>query len=219
MNKHLLLVASFSFFCAAVAYSVSAQETPGHAKHQENSHDDGKQDHEANDHKHGDEHDVPKADQDKHDTGHAHDEPKDHAHKESGDGHGHDKDDGHGHGEENRAVGPEKGITQADESLGFKLSEQAIKNFGITTQDVRGPGTLTLPRASIFFGLQERNIFRVRSGFYKRIDFVTVSKSFSQFTISVKDLKPGDKIVLTGLGFLRIAEIAAFGGIGEGHAH
>ncbi len=162
----------------------------------------------------GDEHQAGKEDEHGSDKAESHDEEEGHAHEEK-DEHGHEEE---GHGE-NRAVGPDKGITEANEKLGFRLSAEAVKNFGITTKDVSGPGTFTLPRSSIFFGLQERNIYRIRNGFYQRIDFVTLSKSFSQLTISVSDLKAGDKIVLSGLGFLRIAEIAAFGGIGEGHAH
>lgn len=146
--------------------------------------------------------------------------------------HGHESEvkhdegeEGHAHGEkgetseESKAVGPDKGIIEANESSGFKLSEEAWKNFGIKTIEANGPGLYVLLRKSIFFGLQERNVYRLRDGFFKRVDFVTQSKSATEYKVQIHDLRAGDKIVISGLGYLRIAEIAAFGGVGEGHSH
>jgi hypothetical protein len=128
-------------------------------------------------------------------------------------GHAHEEED------ENPAVGPDKGITETDHEKGFKLSPEAVKRFGITSRTVVSSQAVSLPKSAIFFGLQERNIFRERAGFYRRVDFKTISKSAGEYTISSDDLIAGDRVVITGIGFLRIAEIASEGGGAVGHSH
>lgn len=147
-----------------------------------------------------------------------------HAEAEGEEKHGHgDEHEGHGEGEEeeeeNSAVGPEKGITKTDKKLGFQLSPSAIKTFKLATIPALPGQLMTLPNSGIFFGLQERNVFRVRDGFYKRVDFKLINKTKTHSTVDIKDLEAGDLIVTGGLGFLRIAELAASGGGAVGHAH
>jgi hypothetical protein len=121
--------------------------------------------------------------------------------------------------EENPSVGPGKGIVAVDEHLGFKLSDAAFKKFKVTTTPAIIGASMTLPKSAIFYGLQERNLFRIRKGFFKRVDFDLKSKSASQVTVLSNELEPGDLIVVTGIGFLRIAEIASTGGGAVGHSH
>ncbi|MBX9766367.1 MAG: helix-turn-helix transcriptional regulator [Bdellovibrionales bacterium] len=163
--------------------------------------------------------------QENEESGHDHDQKEDHAegkgdaHKsEEGDEHAHGAE-GEEHGETNKSVGPDKGILEASEKSGFKLSQEAWKNFGIRTIEASGPGVYTLAKRSIFFGLEERNVYRLRDGFFKRVDFKTISKSNAEYRVQIQDLIAGDQIVTAGLGYLRIAEMAAFGGVGEGHSH
>ncbi len=139
---------------------------------------------------------------------------EDHDHKEESHGH----TEGEAHEEAPSSVGAEKGVLEASADKGIRLGEKAEKKFGIKTLAFVS-GSITLPKSAVFFGLQEKNLYRLRDGFYKRIDFSTLSKSNSQFTITSPDLKSGDQIVTEGLGFLRIAEIAAFGGVAHGHSH
>ena len=132
-------------------------------------------------------------------------------------------DHGHGHGDD-RSGGQahehhEHEEDEADESQGFKLSQEAFKNFGIQLKKAEPGVPMTLPKTSIFFGLQEKNLYRYRGGFFKRIDFKTLSKTKTEMTVSSDDLQSGDQIATEGLGFLRIAELAAFGGVAEGHSH
>ncbi len=118
------------------------------------------------------------------------------------------------------AVGPEKGITAADEHDGIKLSAEAIKNFGLQTQKLKSdPSEWEIPSNAILVSGEEVNIYRLREGFYKRIDFTVVSKSAGKLKIKSKELKGGDAIVLNGLGFLRAAELSAFSSGEEGHGH
>lgn len=150
---------------------------------------------------------------------------KGHEHKAEEKGHDHKEGEKAGHegeeSEENESakVGPDKGILEADEHDGFKLSPEALKNFDIKTQKLRGKGPWSLTkRAQVRTG-EETNFFRLREGFFKRIDFQVVRKSSEEVFVNSKELQDGDEIVTSGMGFLRIAELAAFGGAPEGHSH
>jgi len=151
------------------------------------------------------------------------------------DGHDHKKEekphaeagheDSHDHGdhgdhaeEENSQAGPEKGILAASADRGIQLSPEAEKQFEVKKIRVSS-STVELPRTAIVTSGVEVNLFRYRDGFYKRIDFTLVKKNATTIIAQSEDLKAGDEIALTGLGFLRTAEVAAFGGAPEGHSH
>jgi len=135
------------------------------------------------------------------------------------DEHGHEEAE-HEHEEEGgSAVGPEKGITEASEQDGIKLSPEAIRNFEIKTQKLSGSSPWTLPSSARLLALEESNLYRVRNGYFKRIDFNLLKGNQSQITIKSNELMVGDEIVTNGVGFLRIAELTAFGGAPEGHSH
>lgn len=136
-------------------------------------------------------------------------------HSEHGDAH-----DGHGeHEEENSQVGADKGILEASEEQGIKLSPEAEKNFEIEKVVVTNSNSTNISKDAVVTSGVEVNLYRYRDGFYKRIDFMKLSKNGTILTISSKDLMKGDSIVTRGLGFILVAEIAAFGGAPEGHSH
>jgi Ni/Co efflux regulator RcnB len=171
-----------------------------------------------------DDHDHKEHDEQESEAEHKHDEKKDeHKHEEKGhahdeEGHGHGEEEGE-HSEENAQVGPEKGILEASEVNGIKLSPQAEKNFEITKLKVGSGSSHNIPKSAVVTAGTEVNLYRIRNGFYKRIDFEILKRTGTHLTVKSKDLKDNDEIVVTGLGFLRIAEIAAFGGAPEGHSH
>lgn len=135
---------------------------------------------------------------------------------------GHEDSDNHSDGdraeEESSQAGPEKGILAASAGSGIQLSPEAEKNFEIRKMKVT-TGTIEIPKSAVVTAGLEVNVFRFREGYYKRIDFVQLKKSAKTITLQSGDLKVGDEVALTGLGFLRTAEIAAFGGAPEGHSH
>ena len=167
----------------------------------------------------------PKAESPKHEEHGTHEDEKseDHEseHKHSdGESEEHGHGDEHAHGEEeNPQVGPKKGILAASEDEGIKLSPEAEKNFEIQKFKVMANGTFEIPKEAVVTAGLEVNLYRYRDGFYKRIDFEELRRSGNKIQIRSKDLRSGDEIAITGLGFLRIAEIAAFGGAPEGHSH
>lgn len=168
--------------------------------HKEEMHD---QENSKHDHEHEDKHNHDE-------EGHADEQ----VHKE--DEHG----DEHGHGEEeNSSVGIDKGIAAADEVNGIKLSAEAIRNFELKTVKLQGAGPWTISPNAILYSGEEINIYRLRDGFYKRIDFILLSKESGSVLVKGKELAGGDEVVVHGVGFLRTAELVAFGGAPEGHSH
>ena len=101
---------------------------------------------------------------------------------------------------------------------GFKLNVASTKTFEITFLKYSSQ-KITVPESAIYKGLNEVNVYRFREGLYKRIDFKTISKTKSDYIISSVDLSAGDQVVVSGVGFLRIAEIAASGGLSDSHSH
>lgn len=152
--------------------------------------------------------------------GHDHKTEKNpHAEKSHEDSHDHvDHGDHAEEPEENSQSGPDKGILAASADKGIQLSPEAEKHFEIQKMKFTA-AVIELPKTAIVRAGLEVNIFRFRDGFYKRIDFVQLRKSATTIVLQSKDLKAGDEIAITGLGFLRTAEIAAFGGAPEGHSH
>lgn len=126
----------------------------------------------------------------------------------------------HRHDEETPAsVGADKGILEASEKKGFKLSPEALKNFDLKMQKLSGDGPWTVSKSARVLSGEEVNLYRVRAGFFKRIDFEVIKKTETHLTVDSDDLRENDEIVLQGMGFLRIAELAAFGGVADGHSH
>lgn len=128
-------------------------------------------------------------------------------------------EDNHEGEEQNASVGPDKGIMEAHEDDGFKLSAEAIKNFEIETKKISNSPPWGIPISARLVSGEEINIYRLRQGFYKRIDFTLVSKAGENMNIKSADLKAGDEVVIHGVGLLRAAELVAFGGEPEGHGH
>ena len=129
------------------------------------------------------------------------------------DDHGHENEHKEEHKDEHKEEHKDE-----HQSEGFKLSTSAIKNFGLTYVDFNH-SEIVISQKAVFRSLSEVNLYRLRSGLYKRIDFKTISKNKDTWKVSSKDLASGDKIVVDGIGFLRIAEIAASGGLSDSHSH
>lgn len=130
-----------------------------------------------------------------------------------------DHDDHDDHEEGGSSVGPDKGIIEANETKGIRLAPQAIQNFGIRTVALKGAAPWKVPTSATLHALEEVNLYRLRDGFFKRVDFTVTKRASKDMTVLSRELKDGDEIVTDGVGFLRIAELTAFGGAPEGHSH
>jgi hypothetical protein len=151
-----------------------------------------------------------------HDEDH-HDKESDHDNDHNDEHKGEHEDDHHE--EENNKIGPTKGILKADKELGFILSPEAVKNFGMSTLKLNASSSWTIPLKARVLSKDEVNLFRIRNGHIKRIDFEKLSNDGDNMKVKSSELQSGDEVIVDGVGYVRIAEITAFGGGSEGHSH
>ncbi len=158
------------------------------------------------------------------------DSSHDHNHPDEEDKHGHehgkehsasDEKDEHGHSHEEKRtnVGPDKGVTTADEDKGFVIKEQVEQNFSIKKQKIKGPTTVLVPKAALLFSGVEKQVFRNRDTYWKAVDVKILKQSKDMFEISSSELQAGDSIAISGIGFLKIIGQSVFGPVIEGHVH
>ena len=150
-----------------------------------------------------------------------------HGHDEEAESHAHEDHDEHGeegghaeHGEEEapKNVGPNKGITSYDEKKGFVLSAEATKNFRIESLRIDGSGPWSVPPRTLVITGEEKSVYRFRDGFLKRIRIEVQKKTKESISIVTSQLKSGDAVIVSGAGFLRIAEVDLTSGE-SGHHH
>ncbi len=185
-------------FSAGVSTQSFGDEAVTHAPKEkgEQNHDEHK-DHEEEDHG-------------KEEAGHDHKEDsKDkHAHEEGEKG-------GHGHDEGGAAIGPDKGIMEKG-PLGIKLSPEAIKTISSTAIQWNGEN-LTIPYKALIRIKDTKSIFRLRDGWYKRTPVTVLSRQGESVTLRAEGLQTGDQIVISNVGFLRIAEVITEEGAAHSH--
>jgi hypothetical protein len=178
-------------FSLITLVSLSAFSSDDHKDHKDEHKSEHKDEHE-NDHK------------DEHKDEHKGEHKDDHDDEKKSAGHD-DHDDHDDHKEENKPDG-------------FKLNAVSMKTFELKFVKYIPQKTIVSKNA-VYKGLNEVNLYRVRAGVFKRIDFNILSKNNDSYLVSSPDLSPGDEIVVHGIGFLRIAEIAASGGLSDSHSH
>ena len=121
-------------------------------------------------------------------------------------------EEGHDHGDE-------KETHEEEVFEGVQLSPQAEKNFEIQRVAVGSSQQFEISASAVVTSGTEKNLYRYRDGKYLRVDFEVLKKVGKSLVVKSKDLKPGDEIVISGMGLLRIAELAATGGAPTSHSH
>lgn len=144
-----------------------------------------------------------------------HDEGEEDKHADGEKGHkDHDEEEEE---EASSSVGLDKGIIAKSEN-GIQLAPDAMSTFDLRTIDFTG-SPFRLLKSAIVDIKDEKSVFRLRDGWYKRVHFKTVRSDSDNVFIESSSLKAGDKIVIQSTGFLRMAEVAAEGGAAHGHSH
>ena len=131
----------------------------------------------------------------------------------------HDHDAESGAEGERSKVGPDKGVTHADEHEGFALNERAARNFALQTSPVKGKAPWIVPASALVSSGTEKQIFRFRDGYWKAVDVELIKRDARTVTIKSPDLAPTDRIAVTGVGYLKIVEQSIFGPETPGHVH
>jgi hypothetical protein len=179
----------------------------GADNHDEHSHE--AEEKAAHKEEHGKEEDHAHSDSEKHDE-HEGKEDEHAGHDEHGEEEG-------GHEEENSAIGPNKGIL-AKGPNGFKLSPEAVKNFGFKTADINSK-VLTLPKQALVHVKAEKFVYRIRDEWIKRLSVKVINKNPTTVTVEIPEYTANDKIIISGNGFIRTTEIVVEEGATEGHSH
>lgn len=133
-------------------------------------------------------------------------------------GHSHEEE-GEGKEEGSASVGPGKAIPQADKKQGFQLSLSAVQTLGIKFQTIQSQGIHRLPTQALVRFQDESGVYRFKEGWFKLIEIHPLSQSASEITVKTDEIQSGDQVVITGVPLLRVAELEAWGGSGDGHGH
>lgn len=133
------------------------------------------------------------------------------------DDHAHEGEEGGG-GEVAASVGPGKAVTAASPKTGLQLSEKGVRTLGLRTAAI-GKAPFRVPVSALVYFQSEVGVYRLKEGWFKLVEITVVQKNASEATVSSEELAPGDTLVVSGVGGLRVAELEAFGGSGEGHGH
>ena len=132
-------------------------------------------------------------------------------------GHGHEEGE---HEEEAPArVGPDQAITAANREEGLQLSPKATLALGLKMQAISREKNHKIPKNAVVYSQDEIGVYRFRRGWFKLVDVQVLTKTASEATIQSDDLTASDQIVIAGVGLLRVADLEAWGGSGDGHGH
>lgn len=157
-----------------------------------------------------------------HEEPHGDEKEHEHSKKEAHDDHA--AEEGHSDHEEEgeeggSGVGPGKAITAASKTQGIQLSEFAVKTLGLKTAPIVAPSNHRLSPGALVKFQNEAGVYRLRGGWFKLIEGKLLSLSATEALFQSNELRPGDQIVIEGVPLLRVAELEAWGGSGDGHGH
>jgi hypothetical protein len=119
-------------------------------------------------------------------------------------------------------VGPGKAVIAADEHNGIQLSEKAKATLEIAVTPLRRESPYRLSVTALVQTKEHAGVYRQREGWFKFIEgkMSRLDEKTVLFTPeSMAELKPTDSVVIRGVPLLRVADLEAFGGSGEGHGH
>lgn len=107
-----------------------------------------------------------------------------------------------------------KAVSETSPTLGFRISEVALKNLGVAMFKIPSPSSVYIPASSFVYFQDNVGIYRVRDGWFKLIVLKSVNPKGITLRVDGGDFRPNDLIVLKGAALLRVTEMDAFGGEG-----
>lgn len=109
----------------------------------------------------------------------------------------------HGGGEASIEIGKDKGVIELLKDGSFTLSNESISRLKIKATTIQSlPARIS--RNAVSFSLLENKLFKMNGSTFKKIDFKFLSKSKEEVVIQSSELKNGDQIVVSGIGYLQI---------------
>lgn len=111
------------------------------------------------------------------------------------------------------------GSHHEDEAKDFAISIEAAKHFALQFLKVESGSKMNLPRAAVVSIKNEQFLYRSRNGKFTRVHFIAISENQNSLIASSEEVKTGDQIVVAGVNYLRLAELALTSDEPEGHSH
>lgn len=97
-------------------------------------------------------------------------------------------------------------VTAFSKEDGFKLSERAINNLGITFSSLNGPGPWVIPKSAIVKIKHSTGVYRKWDGWLTMVLVKVIKQTKETVTIKSVDLETQDEVAITGVAFLRMTE-------------
>lgn len=97
-------------------------------------------------------------------------------------------------------------VTAFSKEDGFKLSDKAIKNLGVTFKGINGAGPWMIPKSSLVRIKHSTGVYRKWDGWITMVLVTVLSQTSETVTIKSVDLQDEDQIAVTGVPFLRMTE-------------
>lgn len=89
---------------------------------------------------------------------------------------------------------------------GFKLSNNAIKNLGVSFKAIKGSGPWMVPKSAIVRIKHSTGVYRKWDGWITMVLVKILKQTKETVTIKSIDLQEQDEIAITGVAFLRMTE-------------
>lgn len=111
------------------------------------------------------------------------------------------------HDHEEKAQGA-KAVLESSETLGFRLSPQAIQTLGIETTILSREGVTGIPPEALVYFQDEIGVYRLREGWFRLVHLD-----------DPQELRAGDSVAVRGAAYLRVTDLSLSGGELAGHHH
>ena len=97
-------------------------------------------------------------------------------------------------------------VTAFTKEDGFKLSDKAVKNLGVTFKTLNGSGPWMIPKSSLVRIKHSTGVYRKWDGWITMVLVKVLNQTKETVTIKSVDLQDQDNVAITGVPFLRMTE-------------
>lgn len=97
-------------------------------------------------------------------------------------------------------------VSAFSEEDGFKLSDRAVNNLGVSYTSVKGKGPWTIPKSALVRIKHSTGVYRKWDGWNTMVLVKVVDQGKKTVTIQSVDLQDQDEVAVTGVPFLRMTD-------------
>lgn len=97
-------------------------------------------------------------------------------------------------------------VTAFSKEDGFKLSNKAVSNLGVTFNALKGAGPWMIPKSALVRIKHSTGVYRKWDGWITMVLVKVLNQTNETVTIKSIDLQAQDEVAITGIPFLRMTE-------------